>query len=381
MINSNNEKAEDNRTISEDFLNKLSLENGIYHPFYKAVSEHDDLVLCFRGNCTPEKVIIYYNNHIVWELYGDEDKVGISFNHARYCKSWREIRDKLGKLGFGIKDDNGNPIEPNSKGSIGMLFCKCSEKEYKDDPESFVRESYAIVREMMDVFFTPKNSIDHDFFTDKDTKQKRNYSEKRWQQKLFNDLKYSYTGLFTYDLEFAQPYGASDSQTNEPDMLAIRYEEGEPKAIVLIEVKSLYSACAPQNKKSRSDIFEHIRGMRQYSESPHIEDRINEACDILNNYQKLKLYVKDGQKIPEKHQELKVECAIIFTTADLIDIGYEMPSSKSAIHFYLNDCEGEKRIDALVNDDEWTCNVYCVGDFRKNNRHTAKEYFFPEDWK
>lgn len=380
MRNSNNRMAEDNRAISSTFFKKLNDEDGIYHPFYKVVSEHDDLILCFRGNGTPEKVIIYHNNHIVWELYGDEDKVGISFNHARYCENWRDIRDRLGILGFGIEDRNGNPIEPNSKGSIGMLFCEWPPKTYKDDPDSFVNQSYEIVMEMMKVFFAPKNGIDHDFFTNQDTNRKKNYSEKRWQQKLFNDLKYSNTGLFTYDLEFAQPNGACDSQTNEPDMMAIRYEEGEPKAIVLIEVKSLYSACDPKGGPN-SDIFKHIRGMKEYSESPHMKERITEAHDVLKHYKDMDLYVKAGQKIPQKQQKLKVECALIFTTADLIDIEYDMPSSKSAIHFYLNDCEGDKRIEALLNDKNWACNVYCIGDFRRNRRHAAKKYSFPESWK
>ena len=368
----------DNRAISRTLFDKLLDKNGIYHQFYMFVLEHkNELVLCFRGNGNPESIMIYHNNHIVWELCGDEDKIGISFNHARYSENWTDIRAELDKLGFGVRDKDGELIEPDRADSIGMLYCMCASNKFCSDPAGFVRESYKLVMNMMNDFFAPKKEIDYDFFKKCDTKYKKNLAEKRWQQKLFNDLKFYQNGLFAYDLEFSQPDGVNQSESNEPDMLALRYENGLPVAIVLVEVKSLGSACRPSGK-SKSDIYSHIRGMKSYSKSKNINNRRKEAHDILQLYKELGLYVKDDQMIPDLNNELPIECLLIFTTADLIDVGYKIPSSESAIHYYLNNKE---KINRFVNDKDWCCKVICVGSFAKNRRYDAKEYHLPSEWK
>lgn len=368
----------DNRAVSEMLFKKLSEKNGIFHPFYEFVINHKkELVLCFRGNGNPESIVIYHNNHIVWELCGDEDRIGISFNHARYNENWESIRDALNKIGFDVKDKEGKLIRPNGADSIGMLYCMCTSDKYSTDPEGFVRESYELIMNMMKEFFAPKKESDFDYFKNSNTKYKKNLAEKRWQQKLFNDLKYCKTGLFAYDLEFSQPDGASQSESNEPDMLALRYENEIPVAIVLVEVKSLGSACRP-NSNSNSDIYSHIEGMKVYSKSKNIGSRRKEAHDILMLYKELGLYVKDGQQIPDSNNKLPIECVLIFTTADLIDVGYKIPSRESAIHYYLNNKE---EIDRRVNDKDWKCDVICVGSFERNRRYDAKEYLLPVEWK
>ena len=366
----------DNRAISRTLFNKLLDEKGIYHPFYMFVLEHKkELVLCFRGNGNPESIVIYHNNHKVWELRGDEDKIGISFNHARYSENWEDIRGALDELGFDVRDKDGKLIGPDRSDSIGMLYCSCASDMYCANPEEFVSESYKIVMDMMKDFFAPKKEIDYDFFKKCYTKYKKNLAEKRWQQKLFNDLKYYHTGLFAYDLEFSQPDGANQSESNEPDMLALRYKDGIPAAIVLVEVKSLGSACGSREK---SGIESHIKGMKSYSKSKNITNRRKEAHYVLQLYKELGLYVKDDQIIPDLDNGLPIECVLIFTTADLVDIDYKIPSSKSAIQYYLNNKE---RIDRLVNDKDWCCDVICVGSFSKNRRYDTKEYHLPLEWK
>ena len=367
----------DNRAISRTLFEKLLDEKGVYYPFYDFVRSHEkELVLCFRGNGNPESIVIYHNNHIVWELYGDEDKIGISFNHARYNENWDKIEESLFQWGFDINGRDEKALVPNREGSIGMRYCSCTAQKYCTDPTNFVKETYKLVMDMMSVFFAPKQKVDFDYFKKSYTKYKKNYAEKRWQQKLFMDLKFCKTGLFAYDLEFSQPEGAKQSESNEPDILALRYEKGVPVAIVLVEVKSLASACRP-NTNSKSDILSHIRGMKAYSKSKNISHRRKEVHDVLTYYEELGLYVKDGQVIPDSDNELPVECVLIFTSADLVDIGYSIPSSKSAIHYYLNN---KKEIDSYVNEDGWNCEVICVGHFEKNRRYESNDYSLPTEW-
>ena len=184
-------------------------------------------------------------------------------------------------------------------------------------------------------------------------------------------------------MEFAQPGAQDEENTNEPDMLALRYKDGVPAAIVLVEVKSLYSACEPRKKKNgekSSDIFEHINGMKKYSKSRNIQSRREEVSKILKDYSEMGLYVKDGQIIPSENNNLPIECVIIFTTADLVDIGYSIKSADSAIHYYLTNKE---KIDRICNpiDEHWHCDVYLVGEFAKNRKYPAGIYALPDDWK
>ena len=92
------------------------------------------------------------------------------------------------------------------------------------------------------------------------------------------------------------------------------------------------------------------------------------------------LYVKDGQIIPSENNNLPIECVIIFTTADLVDIGYSIKSADSAIHYYLTNKE---KIDRICNpiDEHWHCDVYVVGEFAKNRKYPAGIYALPDDWK
>lgn len=375
----------DSRAISKELLAQYRDENGVFYPFNIFVKNHmDKLAVCFRGNGNPAQISIYHNNHIVWNLYeeGGEYKVSISFNHARYCEDWQNKLDDLAKLGFKIVDANGNKLLPGDMDSIGNLVCNCSSKEFSKNPIEFVFNSYSIIMSYMNVFFTPKNEVDIDYFKGAETKSKKNLAEKRWQQWLFNNLKYTNNGLFAYDLEFSQPGGSSLDETNEPDMLAIRYKEGVPEAIVLVEVKTLFSACAPRKKeagKRGSDIYEHLKGMRNYSKGESIVSRREEVHEILKAYKDLGIYVKRDQVIPEKDNKLPVECMLIMTSADLIDIDYKIKSAESAIHYYFT---YQDMVDAACLDEngEKFCDIRLVGDFSKNRNFPAAIYNMPTEW-
>ena len=80
----------DSRKISDKLKNAFIDEQGKFFQFYKKTKEDKSLVTCFRGNSSPEKIVIYYNNHILWELFLKESRgdvsycVSVSFNHSRY---------------------------------------------------------------------------------------------------------------------------------------------------------------------------------------------------------------------------------------------------------------------------------------------------------
>lgn len=375
----------DSRAIDETLLRKYRDEEGVFYPFNKFIRNHlDKLAVCFRGNGNPAQISIYHNNHIVWNLYeeGGEGKISISFNHARYCEDWEERLEQLGKCGFNIYDSEGKRYTTEAVDSIGYLVCNCSSKEYFMDPNSFVFNTYEIIMGYLDVYFTPKKNEDMDYFKGKMTTSKHNYAEKRWQQWLFNSLKYSKNGLFAYDLEFSQPGGALTDETNEPDMLAVRYKDGIPQAIVLVEVKTLFSACAPRKMKNGrrgSDIYEHLKGMRNYSVSKNVISRREEVHDILSAYKDLGIYVKKDQIIPEKNNNLPVECMLIMTSADLIDIGYRIKSANSAIHYYLT-YKDEVDSARKSTDSDWCCDIKLIGDFSKNRNFPAEIYNLPTEW-
>ena len=110
------------------------------------------------------------------------------------------------------------------------------------------------------------------------------YREKKVKQELFDALTNSQDGLYVYDPEFKQRGSKCE---NEPDMLAVRYAGGKPKSIVLIEVKSKWEAC----EDGTSGLMKHLDGMNYYiKESPYINNRKQEAQDIISAYKALNLH-------------------------------------------------------------------------------------------
>ena len=302
---------EDSRKVSEEMLNEL--KKGKFSEFIKFIKQNPkyNLALCFRGNSKEygrESVIIYYNNHKVWELIKEDDNfyVRISFNHARYTEDWK---DKLKELcenyyfvGENLKNiDINNAIKKTkykkTKGddsyqyTIGYLIAK-----NVNFNEKFVKETYNIIISLMEDYFNPKENPEENIDWFKSSyegkkiicKRRNEYIEKRRQHELYLELNNSENGLYIHDLEFAQKNMPNLKKVNnQPDMHAIRLKNGKPESFVVIEVKSTESAM----KDEKSGLKRHLEGMEEaYTKKANrkfVNNRLKEAFDIISQYQKL----------------------------------------------------------------------------------------------
>lgn len=255
-------KSDYTRDVSDEMMKEL--KEGAFRHFVQFVKKQPELALCFRGNDTANgKVIIYQNNHVIWELSLPVDnphkntyhpKVEINANHARFLKNWQEVVKSLMDLGFrgpkgadyaklekdkalvkrSIKDKDTNPSYTYN---IGNLTFNPKDREKTNSfvdgkfTEYFVKKSFEILAEMQKEYFNPtyKKSAEKygmedrpinffkkyyfDLHPDKKDEDKnknlacRNQDgvEKHAQHKLFlrnHELK---SGIFVYDLEFTQP--------------------------------------------------------------------------------------------------------------------------------------------------------------------------------
>lgn len=398
-------KMEDHRFVSEPLETAFCI--GGLSEFRKNIlelnstinNEYEKLAVMLRGN--SDEIIVYKNNHKIWELsvnkYGC--KVSFDFNHARYSEKWDKELKKLLKMGFQLPQHRKAELLPSDSrikikrndnnvvtgGEIGVISCT----KVKFD-EEFVKKSYGIINSLVSDFF---KSQPVDYFrkavSEDDNPEYRSVAdykgsgsgvlvEKRWQQRLlfhFDDMQ---NGYYAYDLEFSQKFPdsnfvkkfskengirfanvkASDIKeklcTNEPDMLAIKYEGGNPKALVLIEVKSTESAC----KGEKSGIKKHMEGMKEYAEQPvFMNKRRIDAYESLLQYQRMK-FIPGDVEIKEITEDLPVEKVLLLTNA-------EVPNSEggepkvSALDYLKNNVDAvakwAKESDCKV----WTtCNNY-----------------------
>lgn len=320
----------DDRSISENLLSAFAGKGGEFHEFKKYVDGKKAFAVCLRGNSEPECITIYHNNHVVWELSYESGMYGVkaNYNHARYTSDW-DGEEKLGKLKkyFGIEKD----ILPKKTGknNAEMIYLKCKkEKGTKFFTQDFVEGTAKLLLSVMDDFFNPYLRYDYFkkfvFNEDYNKDDKTALVEKRWQQELFHHFKNTDNGIYVYDLEFSQKFPSSpDSEgkrkntikakledvINEPDMLGIRFENGSPKSLVLIEVKSTYTACTNRN----SGVEKHLKGMKNYSEEPFfVNNRRKEASHIFGNLKRMNCLDKeyDGMDF----ENLPIERLMIFTT-------------------------------------------------------------------
>ncbi|SFG54674.1 hypothetical protein [Oribacterium sp. WCC10] len=267
----------DNRGISKPFCEAF-LEKGALSPFLAKVKEKNSgLQLRFRGNNTPEAVTIYYNNHIVWKIsrYARGYKIEVSANHVKGVQR-KDLLDQLQQepLGFITKSEHAKSYPYVVKNSF-------------DD--YFVNSTYNIMVDAIKEYFGA-----------------RNYREKRIQQELFETLTESQDGLYVYDLEFKQK---NNNLENEPDMLAVRYSEGKPQSIVFVEVKSKWKSCEDET----SGLTKHLDGMNHYiKNSPYLNNRKQEAHDIISAYKGLKLH-NPPKNVPDPEDLNKFEMMIILT--------------------------------------------------------------------
>ena len=305
-------KKNDCRAISEDFLEKFK-PNGKFAGFIELVKKHPELCLCFRGNSNA--VEIYINNHRVF-MINESEKVDLGFKLARYSEKWGKYAKTLSeKYHFKI-NQNSDPIIPNDKSQIDYLHC------YKNENIILTKENIEtiyvdILKPIISDYFSPDKT--KDWFRDYnriDYSKKSNRLEKRKQQLIFSSLKNTQDGYFIYDLEFNQQFSTKAERkaekeknsysNNKPDALAIKFENGKPKKLAFIEIKSKADAL-----DGSSGIENHINGMISYNQGMY-ERRCKEAYRILDQYQKIGLYNLEKYDINDS-ENLKKEILLIFT--------------------------------------------------------------------
>ncbi len=303
----------DNRAVSKNFLEAF-LEKGALSPFLAKIKEDNSgLQLRFRGNNTPETITIYYNNHIVWKIskHTRGYKVEVSANHAKGSRKEKLLEHlRREPLGFITNSKHAQSYPYVIKES----FDKC-----------FVDLTYNMMVDVIKEFFGVAK-----------------YQEKRIQQELFETLTDSQDGLYVYDLEFKQRKCKFE---NEPDMLAVRYLGGIPQAIVFIEVKSTWKAC----EDGTSGLTKHLDGMDHYiKESPFLDNRKQEAHDIISAYKVLKLH-NPPKIVPDPDSLKRFEMMIILTN--------------TAIDYYH---EHEEIIQQYICEKKYNCKIMEWTDAKKD---------------
>jgi len=373
------QEMQDDRSISGELLSAYIVDGREFNEFKKYVDGKKEFAVCMRGNSDPKCITIYHNNHMVWELSYDGKKycVKVNFNHARYTSEWGTKLKEL-KGYFGMEDKCLLPKKTGeNSASIDYIVCK-KEKGTKFYTQDFVKGTAEIMVEVMKDFFNPY--LQYDYFKkealniDYEKKDKTALVEKRWQQELFHYFKDTDNGIYVYDLEFSQKFPSSPDETktrtntiktkladfiNEPDMLGIRFDEnGMPKSLMLIEVKSTYSACENQ----KSGINKHLRGMWNYSQvSFFVERRRKEAKSIFDNLFEMN-YV--GKKYDEKcFETLPIERLMILTTDEVkVDNKIHHTEDGSAIKYYLDreNHKNKKFISVTDRCKEYKCSLWRV---------------------
>ena len=344
----------DCRAFDVDSTLIKELSEGCFKPFLDFVKTHDELELCFRKNSEPEAVTIYYNNHMVWELsYTGTPSVKISPDHARYLKDWRGTFQILEEYGY----NNLSKLKIQSKKKVnkktGEITNSYSLKETKNNFSSCYRFSYKDVKQMyegcmkpmMKSYFSEYERIDYFRKEERDKilenkeviiAKKKGQLEKIRQQEIFTANTNRETGYYIYDMEFSQPFANRSLKTeysktlkaeyhtnvtqNEPDMLAIRYKDGCPEALVLIEVKCTEHAMRDRN----SGILKHMEGMRVYVEaninrSSLMEHRKLEAYLAMHAYRFLNVHMSTTREIESGIQTLRSIEKLIILTDDAIE--------------------------------------------------------------
>lgn len=383
------ENEEEYGPLFDAFVN----ENGMFYQFNEFVKKHKgELVVAFRGN--GDNITIYHNNHVVWELSmtSKEYKVSFNYDHARYYCG-REGKDSnadclgpledLYKLGF-KRSQKESPYKfkitekVNESGSIsrnaeiGVLHWK----KKAGNPYSYgdIKKSYITIIDIMDSYFNIHRAEDR--FRKKaeiinETKEacvyRPSYVEKRWQQRLFNHFKSvdgeKTTDLFAYDLEFSQAFPDTSIRgkigVNEPDILAIRFENKVPKKLYFVEVKSTKTACTSDT----SGALEHMEGMRRYcDELWFMEKRMEDVWEILKQYKKTGIYhqladIDIDQHIGCLDPKKDVERVLLFTNNELpqSEMTEEERQKGSALDYYNNEIY-KKRVNDGAKDN--SCRIW-----------------------
>ena len=298
-------------------INDELQDGGSLQGLRDLVADKDNLIeLCYRGN-SGNKICIYYNNHKMFDIEQQKRgyKLTFNFNHARYKDDWQEDHKKL--------VDNYCFCElrakPDGKGfnNIYCYFDRYAEDDWKN--------LYGIIKPIIDNFFAydANETIDYikSFIQGHEVKgKKRDYKEKIMQQQIFSANIDCNNGYFIYDMEFATPHkdtaaAKNDKNNNEPDMLAIKFENHKPVKLVFIEVKSNKKACT----QTKSGAFAHIRKTAgaldeffKTGKDKYVEIRKKDAKEIIKGYASIKLH--DLNQEPDWELEnIDVEILMVFT--------------------------------------------------------------------
>lgn len=321
----------DCRAIKKGFLEKF--KSGDYKVFLELVKKYgDELVLCFRGNnAGSEAVCIYYNNHLVYKIENNGN-ITINFNHARYSPEYRDFWKKINiEYGFDPDTEVSPRIKVSSTAHASGIRYYTELGYYTSSFNKRIAENveniyYNCLRPMLIDSFDSFKTTDQFRATANryakyrskitQTGSKSKWLEKIRQQQLFYAMKFTQNGYFFFDMEFSQK-SMEDTEMckkairNQPDMLAIRFENGCPKAYVLVEVKSTKEACG-----GASGIEKHLMAMEQYRKGCNMPARYREAALIISHYKELGLYPSLGDIAEKDYENLeKVEILFIFTDA------------------------------------------------------------------
>ena len=281
------------------------------------VAANDDLELCYRGN-SGDKIVIYYKNHSMFDIVNlkrsqNQYKLTVSFNHARYEEDWQKKLENLYSNYNFRKSSKGNFGDKGDNGHLLCYFNSCEKIKFD--------ELYKIIGPIMDNYFTPvKNRVTDYFKEGHPLVIKKKHKEKQWQQRIFTGNTNCDNDYFIYDMEFARPHKSkveadNDINNNEPDMLAIKYENHKPVKLAFIEVKSNVNAC--NNKKSGA--CEHIKRTAgaldkffKTGEDEFVKTRKKDAQDIIRGYSSIELH--GLKQIPDlDFDDIDVELLMVFT--------------------------------------------------------------------
>ena len=318
----------DCRAISKDGLlwNALNDENGELKPLVDLVNKKEDLEMCFRGNSSTESITVYYNNNQFLRIFESKGKIKYEYNknHARYYESYDEIKKINGDMTDAIKNHEFE------------LF-------------------YKYRQIVMDSYFNPDKKTDFlkDDHSGIQLEKKDCKYEKQEQQRLMSANTNRKNGYYIYDMEYAQAFYSDDKKNeymreveklmksgskcyNKPDSLAIRYEGGEPKALVFVELKTTRSAMS----SGSSSAVKHIEGMRNFVEMDKkingglfLKNRKIEAQKIMDEYGQLGLHkLTEGDHI-EDFSNLPIEYLLVITGNEYKNLKY----NDTAKAYYDND--------------------------------------------
>ena len=312
------EKKEDRRFIS---YNHELEPGGLLQGLRDFVAKNKDLQLCYRGN-SGDEIVVYFNNHIMFKVKKYKNKyknkqflLTISFNHARYEKDWQVILDDLQKNHHFEKGGKKKIADEGDPGYIACRFNNSDDIKWKD--------LYRLLKRLMDNYFNATDIEVTDYFKEgHPLVNKKKHNEKQQQQLIFSANVDCVKGYYIYDMEFATPHEnkqavKNDKNNNEPDMLAIKYENHKPVKLVFIEVKSNKKACT----QTKSGAFAHIRKTAgaldeffKTGKDKYVEIRKKDANNIIEGYASINLHgLNEKPELDLEKIDMDIEILMVFT--------------------------------------------------------------------